>query len=257
MKEKSENRKAMPKFIFIMIGSLLLGALIGVLIVFMDQDWATSFADTTRQSLISAAPYLIWITALVSAIGVYLCHNKAKIRFSSLRDDDDEALAQIDSLLNIGLLINSLALILSYFLIGIPFCFMADMGAIVFLICMAGFVVSLGVMMIGQQKMIDLTKKVYPEKRGSVYDIKFQKKWYETCDEAERATIGQASYTSYKATNTTCLVLWMALIIGNMLFKTGLLPIAIVTIIWLISTLSYCIHAMKVGKSVHHPHTDW
>ena len=113
------------------------------------------------------------------------------------------------------------------------------------------------VMAIGQQKIVDLTKKLYPEKRGSVYDVKFEKKWFESCDEAERTAIGQAAYHAYKATNMTCLLLWMVLVIGNMLFDFGLMPIAVVTLIWLISTVSYCLHAMKYGKGIKHPNTPW
>lgn len=257
MKQKSENRKAMPKFLFVMIGSLLLGALIGICIVIMDDSWTNTFAAILQQFFVTASAYLLWLSAFISALGVFLCHKKAKSLFVVLQEDDEETLEKIDHLLNIGLLINSICLILAYFLVGIPFCFMPEMGLTVFLICMAGFVVCLAVMVIGQQKIVDFTKKLYPEKRGSVYDMKFQKKWFETCDEAERAAIGQASYASYKATNAACLILWMALVIGNMLFDIGLMPIAVVTIIWLVSTVSYCVHAMKSGKSVHHPNTQW
>ena len=240
-----------------MLCSLLLGVLIGVLIVFSGGDWTENFTNLLQQGLIITVPYLIWISAFVSAGGVFYCYKKAQKYFVDLHDDDEDTLERIDGLLNSGLLINSISLILAYFLIGVPFCYMSDMGPINFLICMAGFIVCLAVMIVGQQKIVDLTKKLYPEKRGSVYDLKFTKKWFETCDEAERAAIGQASYASYKATNTTCLILWMALVIGNLLFNIGLMPIAIVTIIWLISTVSYCIHAMKAGKNVHHPNTQW
>ena len=46
-----------------------------------------------------------------------------------------------------------------------------------------------------QQKIVDLERRINPEKRGSVYDMKFQKTWMDSCDEAERAQIGQACYT--------------------------------------------------------------
>lgn len=256
MKTKSENRKAMPKFLLTMVGSLLLGAVIGVCIVFADGDWTEAIVDGLKNGLIAAAPWLIWGSAFVSALGVFLCHRKAKHALPCLQEDDEELLEKIDSVLNWGLLINSICLILAYFLISIPFCFMADLVPAVLLISMVGFVACLVVMIIGQQKLVDLTKKLYPEKRGSVYDMKFQKKWFETCDEAERAAIGQAAYASYKATNMTCLLLWMVLVIGSMLFDIGLMPIAVVTIIWLVSTVSYCLHTMKAGKNVHHPNTQ-
>ena len=41
-----------------------------------------------------------------------------------------------------------------------------------------------------QQKLVDTTKRLNPEKHGSVYDTKFHEKWLASCDEAERAVIG-------------------------------------------------------------------
>lgn len=37
-----------------------------------------------------------------------------------------------------------------------------------------------------QQKAVDITKIMYPEKTASGYDLKFQKKWVDSCDEAEK-----------------------------------------------------------------------
>ena len=36
-----------------------------------------------------------------------------------------------------------------------------------------------------QQRSVDLTKRLYPEKTASVYDTHFRKKWLDSCDEAE------------------------------------------------------------------------
>ena len=33
-----------------------------------------------------------------------------------------------------------------------------------------------------------------PEKTASVYDMKFQKKWLETCDEAEKIIVGKCAF---------------------------------------------------------------
>ena len=101
---------------------------------------------------------------------------------------------------------------------------------------------------IGQQKIVDFEKKLNPEKRGSVYDSKFAKKWYESCDEAERSIICQAALSAYRAGNTACLILWALLIVGHMLFNSGLLPIAVVTVFWLILTLSYSLKAYRLER---------
>ena len=40
-----------------------------------------------------------------------------------------------------------------------------------------------------------------PEKKGNVFDVKFQKDWYESCDELEKLQIGNACYKTFKCIN--------------------------------------------------------
>lgn len=49
-----------------------------------------------------------------------------------------------------------------------------------------------------QARIISATKKLFPEKRGDLFDFKFQRDWYESCDEAERQQIAQCSYQAFK-----------------------------------------------------------
>ena len=249
MKQKSENRKAMPKFILIMICALLVGGVVGVVLVLADGDWTTQFVESISALLMAISPWMLFVTAAVSVLGVFLPYRKAKALHTAMQDpDDEEMLDRLDGLLNIALLVNNICSIASYFFIGTAFCLFRQMEPMAFLLCLIGFVCCLIFIILGQQKVVDYTKKLYPEKRGSVYDTKFAEKWYDSCDEAERAMICQAAFTSYKATNLTCVFLWLALVLNSMLFEIGLMPIAVVTVIWLVSTLSYCIKAMKLSK---------
>lgn len=53
-----------------------------------------------------------------------------------------------------------------------------------------------------QARIISTTKKLFPEKRGNIFDFKFQHIWYESCDEAEQQQIGQCSYQTFKVMTT-------------------------------------------------------
>lgn len=249
MKPKSENRKAMPKFILIMIAALVIGGLLGVLLVMADGDWTASLSLTVRNALCAASPWLLLADSIFSAAAVWILYRKARSRWAAITDPDDESsLEQVDALLDTALVINSVCTIISYFLIAVSFCCFDQMRPAMFLMSLAVFALCLVIMIVGQQKVVDLAKKLYPEKRGSVYDVKFAEKWYESCDEAERAMICQAAFASYKATTLTCLLLWLAMVLGAMLFEIGILPIAVVTVVWLVSTLSYSIKARKLSK---------
>ena len=251
MKQRSENRKALPKFILIILGALVLGFLIGLGLVFADGDWTTNLSAAVANTLAAAAPWLLYGTALVSALAMFLFYRKAKRLYKTWQEEDEGTLQKMARLLSIGIQINGIAIILSYFFVAIPMCNIAHFENGVFFLCLGGFVLQLVVMVVGQQKLVDFSKKLYPEKRGSIYDPKFQKVWFESCDEAERAIIGQACYTAYKATNTACLLLWLALVLLNMWFDFGLLPIAVVTVIWLVSAISYFTKSFQLERRAH------
>lgn len=249
MKTKSENRRALPKFILLMVVCALLGGVIGMLIVSAEGDWTADFTGTLHRALALSAPWLLVATDMFGALGVYLPYRKAKRTWNAMTDPEDEdTLEQVDHTLERALLVNNVCSIFSYFLLAAALCGMEELNPGLAILALAAFVFAMVSMMIGQQKIVDFTKKLYPEKRGSVYDTKFAKTWYESCDEAERTQICQAAFTSYKATTLTCVLLWMVLVLSSMLFDTGLLPIAMVSLIWLVSTLSYSLKAMQLGK---------
>ncbi len=95
---------------------------------------------------------------------------------------------------------------------------------------------------------MDATKQMNPEKRGSVYDTKFHKKWMESYDEAERAIIGQCALKAYQAVTITCLALWAVFALGGMFFSWGFMPAMAVCIIWGVSQSVYCYWCLKLSK---------
>ena len=251
MKQKSENRQAMPKFILIVVCSLIIGALIGFGIVFADGDWTAAFGESLAGALATAAPWLLYGSVLISAATMFALYHKVKKIHKTWKEEDEAALQKMDSLLMGAMLVNNIFTILSYFFVSIPMFYMDHFSSGGFFFCMGGFVLYLAVMAVGQQKLVDFTKKLYPEKHGSVYDLKFEKVWFESCDEAERAIIGQASYASYKATTYTCLALWLVLVLSNIWFDFGLMPVAVVTVVWLVSSLSYYFKAKQLECRAH------
>ena len=105
-----------------------------------------------------------------------------------------------------------------------------------------------GLVVFAQQKTIDLERKMNPEKHGSVYDAKFQKKWLDSCDESERRQIGEASRRAYMVTTRLCLGLWLALVILSMLFDMSLLPVFVLLLVWGTMQVTYTLECIRLGK---------
>ncbi len=243
MKKTTENRKALPKFSLIVLGAMFIGILSGFVISGMQ---ATSIAEQTWfQALSSNGGWILIVMNLLSAVIQFTLYGSVSKQFRTWQEEDEAGLRSMDQKLTLALTVNGVFLILSYGFISIPFGQLSRLSLMQLLLCLCGLVLSMVVMVVGQQKLVDLTKKLYPEKQGSIYDPKFQKIWYQSCDEAERAQIGQASYFSYKATNTACLALWLLCLLGQQALDFGCGPCLAVSVIWLVSTLSYSIGCMK------------
>lgn len=114
--------------------------------------------------------------------------------------------------LSITIWITSTVLILAYFLIAASYSngfetFKKENGIVSFFVGIVGFFAIIIETAVIQQKCVDSAKKTNPEKTVSVYDIKFQKKWMDSCDEAEKIMIGKCAFRAFTVTNTVCLIL--------------------------------------------------
>ncbi len=78
--------------------------------------------------------------------------------------------------------------------------------------------------------------------------MKFAKKWEESCDEAEKINIYKSAYKSYRSVQMTCMVLLLVCILGDFVWHFGLMPVAMVSIIWIVQTTSYSLESIGLTK---------
>lgn len=252
---KKANRKALPAFILLLIIGMLLGGLFGYCAVkFGFDELSGKIGRAAAFFGINIAP---WIMAALAVILPCVCvplFNKAKKLLSSWDGEDESVSDSADEKLSLIIWLSGAALIISYFLITAAysggFTLLDEKENVVpFFTAIVGFFVILIETVIIQQKCVDAAKKMNPEKTASVYDMKFQKKWMDSCDEAEKIIIGKCAYKAYSATNSVCAAFAVLLALGALLFGTGFLPSLVVCVIWIINQSVYCREAMKYSKS--------
>ncbi len=78
------------------------------------------------------------------------------------------------------------------------------------------FVVLLAVELLVPKGIVDIEKKLNPEKQGNVFDFKFNEVWLSCCDEAQKLMTYQAAYKAFMDTNITCIVLYILTFIGSL-----------------------------------------
>lgn len=253
---RQENKKALPKFILVVVCSLVLGGILGFALVklnlenFQDALDGAGLFFTNR-----VAPWLI-IALPVAEFAVCLpIYFSAKKQLSAWDGEDETVSGKIEARLSVCIGITGLCTVAAFFLLSAMFAgFVGNAGteqmmpAPMFFGGLAGFLVNLFAPMILQQKLVDLTKRLNPEKHGSVYDTKFQKKWYDSCDEAERAIIGQCAFKAYQAMCRVCMGLWVVFALGGMFFNWGFLPALAVCLVWGVGQAAYSWACLKQEK---------
>lgn len=245
--DKSLNRRAFPRFLlWVGIGALvgfcagLAGGVLGELDI---GEWATGRLTDLWGAI---APWGIPVSSVI-LLGVCLGQYRAAKRICDGWDGEDDTIPdQADQKLNVVLLCSSLAIILDFLFLGMGVLYTE--GIVTAAVTVAEMLVSVTLVVLAQQKTVDLTRRMNPEKQVSAYDSKFQEKWYEACDEAERAQIGQASYRAFRAVNRLCPFLWLALLLLSYVFPIGLMPLAAVLLVWAVLEVTYVLECMRISK---------
>lgn len=251
-KIKKEDKNALGRFAVIILLSMIVGAIIGVGSV-QAEKFVEKMAIEMTDFIRTIAPYGIFGITCIAMIFVVILMKKSRKLYQSWDGENEEQINQIEAYLSYTMWINSINMILVYFLFAAglssaleePYKITAVIRACLLL---GGFILSVVCIILSQQRIVNFEKEINPEKSGSVYDVKFLDKWEKSCDEAERLLIYKSAYKSYRSVNMTCIVLWLFCTLGSFIWNIGLLPVAIVSIIWFVQVTSYCTETIRLSK---------
>ena len=262
---KKENKKALKVFIPAIIVAGLVGGVFGYFSQSeLFQNTSGDLGTAVGNLMFQMIPYLVILTEVLTFAAGLTYYRKAKKDYAEYEIlenqmtaggcDDDEALEEAfqkaDRTTGMSLVATNVGNVAGFLFFGI---FMGNlvrlldaerflMTSLALLAFLAGIFTTLKL----QQLATDLVKKMNPKMRGSVYDMNFSKKWEACCDEAEMMAIYKASYKAFRTGNITCLVLWVFVCLGDMLFHYGSLPVIAVSVIWLVMSASYYIESFRL-----------
>lgn len=249
MKDKvtRDNRKALPKFLLMIVAAALVGGIVG----FFSAMAADGFSGEALQARVDAfltalVPWGLLVCAAVLLVPAAVVLGRAKAAFGAWDGEDEDTGLRVEERLNVVLLLTVLALIVGLFFLSAGVLYTAESWRM--LANAALFIVVMAAVTILQQKVVDLTRRMNPEKEGSVYDAKFRKKWFESCDEAERAQIGQASYRAYQTTSGVCMIVWLVLLLASLFYPTGILPTVAVLVVYGVLQVRYLAECIRMNR---------
>jgi hypothetical protein len=252
-KTHSTRYKVIRFFLFLLVCMIIgffagygTGALAANDLVFFDASFWNSF-------LINVFPWLYDVVALILLTVmlslIIVCKNKLKV----LDFEDEEALDAFEKSLDLPYYLCTFGIIFDIFCIGLliqaeKIAFESDLlflekasvaEALALMIALA--IASL----FATRSIIEMEKKLNPEKEGDLLDPGFTKTWFASFDEGQKHIAYQASYKAMIATNISCLVLALASFFSILLFDSGILPLLFVCILWAINTFTYMFQAAK------------
>lgn len=248
MKEKSENRRALPKFLRTLLIAAVIGGTAGGASVFAGA-WLRNHGPVELTALMQSAG--LWGMPVFDGAllgGTWYFYRAAKKAFRSWDGEEEAVMDRAEERLSWALLLTTLAMIGTFFFFSMGTAGLMDGGLRPSIIIVAEMLAACAAIVVFQQKIVDLLKEMNPEKHGSVYDQKFQKIWWESCDENERRQIGQASYKAYTTVSVFCPALWGVLFFGNLVFDYGILPSTVALVIWGVAQVRYTLECVRLGR---------
>ena len=247
---KQANRKALPKFLLFAVVCTIVGGVVGY---YSGHSAAKGGIDKLVGIInetgaffgIYLAPWLMLALAVIVPVVCIPIYRSAKKLVAAWDGEDEDISDTVDRKLSAVIWITSVALIVSYFLIAASYSggfatFDSKNSTIIFFIGVVAFFGIMAEATIIQQKCVDTAKQTNPEKKASVYDMRFQKKWIDDCDEAEKIMIGKCAFKAYSATNVVCTVLAIVLAVCAFVFDIGFLPSLMVCLVWIVNLSVYC-----------------
>ena len=252
---RAANRKALPKFLLLTLVGAVIGGIAGYCAARYGLDQLSGvLADAGTFFGTHIAPWLMVALAVVTPAVCIPMYRHAKVLLASWDGEDEDTSSVIDGKLSAVLWASSASLVLAIFPIAATYSvgfasFDSWESTVLIFIGIAAFLAILVESILIQQKCVDAAKQMSPEKKASIYDLQFQKKWVDDCDEAEKIMIGKCAVKAYSAVNRVCAIAAIVLAICALVFGIGFLPSLAVCIIWMVNLSVYCKEAMRYAKA--------
>jgi len=258
---KTEDKKAFGKFAMALVFAFVIGIGVGMGGIFLKDLFANSSAKEAFLELIRGIAiyggYVFTTVLLITGMVLYI---RSRREYTSWDEEDEDVLAGIETKISYAIWFSNLIMYGSYFFftIGVWATKILDIKGVsgqdntyfwfelgvVFLHIVYAIIAACVI----QQKAVNLSKEINPEKTGSIYDMKFHDKWLENCDEAERFAAYKCSYKTFKIMQITGMILWLVCLTGQLLFDTGAFATIIVTIIMIIQISVYSVQGIYFAK---------
>lgn len=202
------------KFVLLLLGAAFVGGMLGFCAIWLGGNGANAETLAVLESgLALAVPAFQLLVMLACGLWAAAGMKRARRAAAALEGGDEEqaeaALKAADTAMN------TLELQQMLVMFSLPFA-MAGKG-VALLASGVLVLVNTPLVILSQGRIVEFIRRISPEKRGDIRDLRFNKDWYNSCDEAERQKVGLASYRAVLATQMVLLVLLVVVVMARIL----------------------------------------
>jgi len=253
---KNENKKndtaIYVKFVLVFVVAILAGAFMGAgLSIFKNLgiEINKEAAVETMRIVLPIIFGLFDMILIVIGMSVYAANAKMAKAWDG---EDEDVIEKIEARQNLPLVLSSVLMIggiaLFSLCVYVNDVLRESKSDFLFLVYIILLLISIAGSIMIQASVINLEKKLNPEKQGNVFDFNFLKKWEKSSDEAEKLIQYKGAYKAYVATHGACMALWLICFCGMLIFNTGILAVIAVCFIWLFMSIVYSIEVSRLEK---------
>lgn len=243
---KNKEIKKAAVLIAVCIVLMILGFICGRMLRGLD---VVAMLQNVSDRSIGIALTVVYAVLTVVGMGIMIgTYVRSTAMIKHWDGEDEDEIMRIEGYLNYPVITASVLMIFSCCLFSCCCYYMLHESRIYDLVPILCEVICLAGTFTITKKTIDLEKQLNPEKKGSLLDLTFQRQWMASCDEAQRLNAYRAGFAGFQAGNIACLVMWIMVFIGQLVLRTGVLPIVSICIVWFVMTIAYMYTALKLEK---------
>lgn len=243
----TNNKRTLKKLI---VGTCIgagIGFACGLLLSLTDQSLAQLIRGLEQNFLLHFGAFILPPLLLLTAAswGLYLL---ARRSFPQGPVEDDATEDRVNAHISAAMLANLLCQIFCFGALGLaltaqfPTC--PPFPFVVFAVLIAVLLLSTWLDVLN----VNLTKKLRPSLTADPGDMNFTTQYTEQLDEAEKALAHRCAFHSWVVLKYTILVLWTVVALCGIFFKTGILPVLLLTVVWAVHSLSYTYYNWKFSR---------
>lgn len=222
----------------------IIGGFLGYFIPFIHDDTNLHIPDLGL---------LVWLPIIISLFIAIIFFQKGKTKIHK-GIDNDKNFEDANKFLCLSLGFITLTTPLFFITITLGFKNFLDESTMYTLVQFLFMIIFSGLTTYLQRKIITLSKILFPEKKGDVFDINFHKDWMSSMDEAELSQVYRSSYFSFRIMNSIYPILLFILFImscANIISVTLPLAVGFLWITQFCLYFSYAYH-LEHGKRTKH-----